>query len=65
MNAPKKPREAPAPAAEFTAMQMRVAQLFAALDDRRQQEAIVKLTRMVATHPRHAAPALRLVGGAR
>jgi|GEM_PF-2127410 len=47
----------------LTAEQMRVAQLFATLDDRRQQEAIVKLTRMAAMHPRRTKPALQLVVG--
>jgi len=45
----------------LTAAQLHIAQLFGAMDDRRQQEALVKLTRMAAVHPRRAKPTLRLV----
>jgi len=52
--------------APLTAAQLRIAQLFSAMDDRRQQEALVRMTRIAATHPRHIRPELRLlVGGAK
>ena len=47
----------------LAADQLCVAHLFAAMDDRRQQEAIVKLTRMASMHPRHAKPKLQLIKG--
>lgn len=53
----------PAPAIQLTDDQLRIAQLFANMDERRQQEAIVKMTRMAAAHPRRARPALHLVSG--
>lgn len=53
-------KPAPAP---LTADQLRIAQLFAAMDDRRQYEALVKLTRMAQAHPRRAAPTLHLIAG--
>ena len=53
----------PSTSVQLTADQLRIAQLFAAMDDRRQQEAIVRMARIAATHPRRAAPALRLIAG--
>ena len=66
MSAPKKPRATkvtPAPASALTADQLRLAQLFAALDDKAQASMLRFIAAMVESFPRHARPALRLVGG--
>jgi len=51
------------PPPALTADQLRIAMLFAAMDDRRQQEAITRMTRIATTHPRRPRPVLRLVVG--
>nr|WP_315400337.1 hypothetical protein [uncultured Duganella sp.] len=51
------------PAAELTADQLRLAQLFAALDDKAQASMLRFIAAMVENFPRHKRPALRLVGG--
>lgn len=50
-------------AAALTADQLRIAQWFAAMDARRQEEALVRMERIAATHPRRMKPALQLVVG--
>jgi len=65
--APKRPRSAatprPVPAAELTADQLRIAQLFAAMDARAQEGMMSMMLAMAEDFPRHTRPALRLVGG--
>ncbi|USX25815.1 hypothetical protein NHH73_25095 [Oxalobacteraceae bacterium OTU3CINTB1] len=66
MSGPKKPRAAapkPAPAAPLTADQLRVAQHFAAMDDRAQEGMLRMMAAMADSFPRHKRPTLRLVGG--
>ena len=64
MTAPKKPRAVKtAPADNLTADQLRVAQLFAKLTDQTQQAMLSMMVEMAKDFPRHARPALRLVGG--
>lgn len=48
---------------DLSAEQARIVQLFAAMDDRRQQEALVRMARMAANHPRRVKPALQLISG--
>lgn len=65
--APKRPRRAAkpqaVPVAELTADQLRLAQLFAALDDKAQATMLRFIAGMVESFPRHKRPVLRLVGG--
>lgn len=49
--------------APLTADQLRIAQLFAAMDGRRQRELMTFATRIAELFPRRAKPALRLVDG--
>jgi hypothetical protein len=49
--------------AALTANQLRIVQLFAAMDDRRQEEMLHFAAGVARTFPRRAAPQLRLVGG--
>ena len=67
MTAPKKPRRAaapkPAPAAELTADQLRIAQLFASMEDDAQEGMMRMMVAMVESCPRRTRPALRLVSG--
>lgn len=68
MTAPRKPRAAkvaPAPAAELTTNQLRVAQLFGAMDEEYQAALLPMIVEMAAKFPRRARPELRLVGGAK
>lgn len=63
MTAPRKPRAVTPPPAELTADQLRIAQLFAAMDEEAQAPMLEMMEAMAASRPRRARPTLRLVGG--
>lgn len=68
MTGPKKPRSAsaiPAAPAKLNADQLRIAQYFAAMEDRFQGPMLEMMESMARDFPRHKRPALRLVGGAK
>ena len=68
MTARKKPRAAkvaPAPVEQFTADQLRVAQLFGLMSDAAQSHLLPMIEAVAREMPRHVRPALRLVGGAK